>query len=53
MTGEIIEHYERGKSLPAGLEKARNIAITGNFEFIEVYTDCCRAVDSSGRISVF
>ena len=51
--GNIIEHYERGRALPSGMEKARGIAITGDFEFIEVYTDCCRAIDARGRVSVF
>ena len=50
--GGIVRHYERGQPLPGGMEKARSIAIGGGYEFIEVYSDCCRAVDASGNVSV-
>jgi len=50
--GNIIEHYEAGRSLPDGMEKARSIAMRGGYAFIEVYTDCCRAVSSTGTVSV-
>lgn len=52
MTGSIIEHYKAGQPLPGGLEKARSMALRGGYDFIEVYVDCCRAVSSSGRVSV-
>lgn len=52
ITGEIIEHYKEGQVLPGGLEKARSIALRGGYLFIEVYVDCCRAVSSSGTVSV-
>ena len=52
MTGSIIDHYRRGQPLPDGLEKARAIAIHGGYEFIEVYTNCCRAVGRDGSVSV-
>lgn len=52
ITGEIIEHYKVGRILPGGLEKARSLAIRGGYDFIEVYVDCCRAVSSSGSVSV-
>lgn len=48
----IIEHYKSGKILPLGLEKARSIAMFGGYAFIEVYTDCCRAVTHDGSVSV-
>lgn len=51
-SGQIIEHYKNGQSLPQGLEKARNIALRGGYDFIEVYVDCCRAVSSNGTVSV-
>lgn len=51
-TGEIIEHYKTGQTLPNGLEKAHNIALRGGYEFIEVYIDCCRAVSANGSVSV-
>jgi len=50
--GGIIEHYKVGQPLPNGLEKARGLALRGGYEFIEVYTDCCRAVDAFGNVSV-
>jgi hypothetical protein len=52
LTGEIIEHYKGGQMLPGGLEKARAIAMHGGYEFIEVYVDCCRAISSTGAVSV-
>ncbi len=52
MTGSIIEHYKTGQPLPGGLEKARSMALRGGYDFIEVYVDCCRAISSSGRVSV-
>lgn len=52
ITGNIIEHYEKGQVLPNGLEKARGIAIHGGYEFIEVYVDCCRAISRNGTVSV-
>lgn len=50
--GGIIEHFRQSEKMPAGLEKARSIAIRGGYEFIEVYVDCCRAVSSNGSVSV-
>lgn len=52
LVGEIIEHYKRGKTLPGGLDKAKSIALHGGYDFIEVYTDCCRAISSNGSVSV-
>lgn len=52
MTGQIIEHYKAGQTLPGGLEKARSLAIRGGYDFIEVYVDCCRCISSNGRVSV-
>lgn len=52
ITGQIIEHYKSGQVLPGGLEKARSIAMRGAYDFIEVYVDCCRAISSSGAVSV-
>ncbi|MCL2017127.1 MAG: hypothetical protein FWG68_12865 [Defluviitaleaceae bacterium] len=49
---DIIEHYRRGQPLPDGLEKARSIAIHGGYEFIEVYTNCFRAIGRDGSVSV-
>lgn len=52
MVGQIIEHYEAGHPMPGGLEKARSIAMRGGYDFIEVYSDCCRCVSSNGSVSV-
>lgn len=52
ITGRIIEHYEAGRPMPMGLDRARGIAMHGGYLFIEVYTDCCRAVSDDGRVSV-
>ncbi|MFS9080895.1 hypothetical protein [Streptococcus mitis] len=52
LVGEIIEHYKRGETLPGGLDKAKSIALHGGYDFIEVYTDCCRAISSNGSVSV-
>lgn len=52
LVGEIIEHYKRGEMLPGGLDKAKSIALHGGYDFIEVYTDCCRAISSNGSVSV-
>ena len=49
---QIIEHYKGGQTLPGGLECARSIALRGGYDFIEVYTDCCRAIGADGRVSV-
>lgn len=52
MTGQIIEHYKAGQSLPGGLERARYIALRGGYDFVEVYVDCCRCISSNGTVSV-
>lgn len=52
ISGQIIEHYKSGQSLPGGLEKARSIAMRGGYDFIEVYVDCCRAISANGSVSV-
>ncbi|MHC5227980.1 hypothetical protein ACYSNW_06820 [Enterococcus sp. LJL99] len=49
---QIINHYKSGEPLPDGMEKARSLAAFGNYRFIEVYTDCCRAVADDGSVSV-
>ncbi len=52
LTGDIVEHYKGGQTLPNGMEKARSIAIRGNYDFIEVYSDCCRAISPNGDVAV-
>ncbi|WP_052807465.1 hypothetical protein [Risungbinella massiliensis] len=48
----ILEHYKRGETLPVSLEKARKLAMHGSYEFIEVYSDCLRAIRENGEVSV-
>ena len=52
LTGQIIEHFKMGQTLPNGMEKARTIAMRGGYDFIEVYHDCVRAISSNGSVSV-
>lgn len=52
VAGQIIEHYKAGEKLPDHMEKARGLALRGGYEYIEVYTDCCRCISSSGAVSV-
>lgn len=49
---EIIEHMKKGQPLPDEMEKARGLACQGKYAFVEVYTDCCRAISQSGDVSV-
>lgn len=50
-TGMIIEHYPAGKPMPDGLEKARKLARSGFYAFIEVYTTSMRAVKEDGTVA--
>jgi len=52
MGGGIIEHYKVSENLPDGLEKARSLAAQGNYDFIEVYDSCMRAISADGTVSV-
>lgn len=52
MLGNIIEHYKAGEKMPGGLEKAHSIALHGGYAFIEVYSDCCRAISEDGSVAV-
>ena len=51
-TGSIVCHYKHGEQLPPDFEKARNLAASGSYAFIEIYTDSLRAVRSDGTVSV-
>lgn len=52
IAGNIVYHYERSEVMPGKLEMARSLAIYGNYAFIEVYTNCLRAVSREGDVSV-
>jgi hypothetical protein len=49
LDGSIVQHYEKGKQLPGGLERARSYAMSVAFDAIEVYPDrlVCVRVDGS------
>ncbi len=50
-TLEIVTHFRNGESLPSDMEKARNLANNPSYQYIEVYTDCCRCIDVRGNVS--
>jgi hypothetical protein len=50
--GDIIEHFKCGESMPADLERARNLAATGQYAVIEVYADRLVAVADDGTTSL-
>lgn len=52
ISGNIIEHYKQGEPLPEYMEKARGLALHGNYAFIEVYENACRAVSEDGSVAV-
>lgn len=51
LTGAIIEHYESFRSMPGSLEKARSLALSGYYAFIEVYHHALRAVKTDGTVA--
>mgnify|MGYP003587229262 CR=1 FL=1 len=52
LMGGIIEHFKENQPLPSNLEKARALALSGSYAFVEVYVDCCRAISEDGSVSV-
>lgn len=52
VAGNIVEHFENWKTMPAVFERARGLALHGAYDFIEVYPDVLRAIDSSGGVAV-
>lgn len=52
MAGQIIEHYKRGQVMPGGLERARNLAASGSYAYIEVYSGHCCAVADDGSVAI-
>jgi hypothetical protein len=51
VAGNIIEHYESYRSMPSGMEKARSLAKSGFYAFIEVYSHALRAVKEDGTVA--
>lgn len=50
--GSILTHYKYTEPMPAALERARSLALYGDYAFIEVYTDALRAVKNDGSVAV-
>ena len=51
ITGQIIEHYETYRRMPDIMEKARGLARSGSYSFIEVYPHALRAVKADGTVA--
>lgn len=49
--GEIVEHYETFRPMPAPFERARNLALHPSYAFVEVYADGCRTVSPDGTVA--
>jgi hypothetical protein len=52
IAGNIVEHFEDWKTMPPFFERARALALHGSYQFVEVYRDTLRAVDSNGTVAV-
>lgn len=50
--GNIIRHYKAGSALPDGMERARALAFSAHYAFIEVYSDKLIAVAANGDTSL-
>ena len=51
VTGQIIEHYETYRKMPGIMEKARGLARSGSYSFIEVYPNALCAVKADGTVA--
>lgn len=52
LAGNIIEHFEKFRSMPPLFERARSLAKHKAYTFIEIYADTLRAVAEDGSVSV-
>ena len=52
MNGEIVEHFETFRPMPAPFDRARRLALHPAYAFVEVYADALRAVAQDGSVSV-
>lgn len=50
--GGIIEHFQRGRSMPPLFERARSLAAHGAYAFIEIYVSTIRVIAADGSVSV-
>lgn len=51
MIGRIICHFRDYEKMDSLSERARNLSQNPNYEFIEVYKDCLRAIHHDGSVS--
>ena len=52
MSGDILVHYKTSQSIPALIERARSLALHGEYEYIEVYIDYLCAIKGDGSVSI-
>ncbi len=52
LSGDIVVHYKTNENMPGMLGRARSLALHGEYDFIEVYSDCLRAVKADGSVTV-
>ena len=52
LSGNIVEHFESYRSMPAPFERARLLALHAAYALIEVYPDTLRAISADGSVSV-
>jgi hypothetical protein len=52
LDGEILDHFETFRQMPAPFERARSLALHPAYAFVEVYADSLRAVSADGSVSV-
>jgi hypothetical protein len=52
LEGNIIEHFETYRSMPAAFERARSLAKHAQYAFVEVYADSLRTVGRDGSVAV-
>lgn len=52
LAGYILQHFKKGNPLPGKLEKARSLAMSEMYAFIEVYEDCMCAISENGTVSI-
>jgi hypothetical protein len=52
LDGNIVEHFERHRAMPALFERARGLAAHGDYRVIEIYADSLRAITADGSVAV-
>lgn len=49
---QIINHYKTGEKMTPEMEVSRSLANNQHYAYIEIYTNCIRAVDKNGNVAV-